>query len=165
MTERLVELLLKGVRQLPQGEQDEVLGVFLGGLTPASDRASGSELAPAPGSSPVTLPSMDPWHVEIPALPAAVLGVRAAQPLGVLDGLGTTVPTTTVPTTTVPTTAVPTTAVPTTAETALKVLPVRLPVNDYERLRAFSREHGFSMAVIIRTLVERFLDERGGTEG
>ena len=155
MTERLVELLLKGVRQLPQGEQDEVLGVFLGGLTPASDRASGSELAPAPGSSPVTLPSMDPWHVEIPALPAAVLGVRAAQPLGVLDGLGTTVPTT----------AVPTTAVPTTAETALKVLPVRLPVNDYERLRAFSREHGFSMAVIIRTLVERFLDERGGTEG
>jgi hypothetical protein len=43
----------------------------------------------------------------------------------------------------------------------LKVLPVRLPVADYERLRAFSREHGFSMAVIIRTLVERFLDQRG----
>jgi hypothetical protein len=41
---------------------------------------------------------------------------------------------------------------------ALKVLPVRLPAGDYERLRAFSREHGFSMAVIIRTLVERFLD-------
>lgn len=45
-------------------------------------------------------------------------------------------------------------------ETELKMLPVRLPVADYERLRAFSREHGFSMAVIIRTLVERFLDER-----
>jgi hypothetical protein len=42
----------------------------------------------------------------------------------------------------------------------LKVLPVRLPSADYDRLRAFSREHGFSMAVIIRTLVERFLDER-----
>jgi hypothetical protein len=42
----------------------------------------------------------------------------------------------------------------------LKVLPVRLPQADYDRLRAFSREHGFSMAVIIRTLVERFLDER-----
>jgi hypothetical protein len=40
----------------------------------------------------------------------------------------------------------------------LRVLPVRLPVTDYERLRAFSREHGFSMAVIIRTLLERFLE-------
>jgi hypothetical protein len=44
------------------------------------------------------------------------------------------------------------------SDTELRVLPVRLPVTDYERLRAFSREHGFSMAVIIRTLVERFLD-------
>jgi hypothetical protein len=42
-------------------------------------------------------------------------------------------------------------------EPALKVLPVRMPAADYEQLRAFSREHGFSMAVIIRTLVERFL--------
>jgi hypothetical protein len=47
------------------------------------------------------------------------------------------------------------------AETGdLKMLPVRLPAADYERLRAWSREHGFSMAVIIRTLVERFLDDR-----
>jgi hypothetical protein len=43
----------------------------------------------------------------------------------------------------------------------VKVLPVRLPEADYERLRAWSKEHGFSMAVIIRTLVERFLDEHG----
>lgn len=40
----------------------------------------------------------------------------------------------------------------------LKVLPVRLPVSDYERLRTWAREHQFSMAVIVRTLVERFLD-------
>jgi hypothetical protein len=40
----------------------------------------------------------------------------------------------------------------------LRMLPVRLPTADYERLRAWSKEHGFSMAVIIRTLVERFLD-------
>jgi hypothetical protein len=39
----------------------------------------------------------------------------------------------------------------------LKMLPVRLPSADYETLRVWSREHGFSMAVIIRTLVERFL--------
>jgi len=44
----------------------------------------------------------------------------------------------------------------------VKMLPVRLPTADYERLRAFSREHGFSMAVIIRTLVERFLDNDAG---
>lgn len=41
----------------------------------------------------------------------------------------------------------------------LKVLPVRLPEADYERLRDFCRASGFSMAVVIRTLVERFLDQ------
>lgn len=44
------------------------------------------------------------------------------------------------------------------AEPELKVLPVRLPVSDYERLREWSKSHEFSMAVIVRTLVERFLD-------
>ena len=42
----------------------------------------------------------------------------------------------------------------------LKVLPVRLPSADYEQLREWSREHGFSMAVIIRTLVERFIEDQ-----
>ncbi len=44
------------------------------------------------------------------------------------------------------------------SETELKVLPVRLPAADYERLRDWSKSHDFSMAVIVRTLVERFLD-------
>jgi hypothetical protein len=48
-------------------------------------------------------------------------------------------------------------ASPAAGEAALRVLPVRLPAEEYERLRAWSREHDFSMAVIIRTLVERFL--------
>src|SRR5262245_11655134 len=43
------------------------------------------------------------------------------------------------------------------ASGGVKLIPVRLPVGDYTRLREWSREHGFSMAVIIRTLVERFL--------
>ena len=51
---------------------------------------------------------------------------------------------------------------PSGAEGALKVLPVRLPAQDYERLREWSRDQGFSMAVIIRTLVKRFLDEQRG---
>ena len=48
---------------------------------------------------------------------------------------------------------------PTTGRGALKVLPVRLPETDYERLRTFCQEHQFSMAVVIRTLLERFLDD------
>jgi hypothetical protein len=48
----------------------------------------------------------------------------------------------------------------TSSEPELKVLPVRLPVADYERLRDWSRSHEFSMAVVVRTLVERFLDEQ-----
>jgi hypothetical protein len=48
-------------------------------------------------------------------------------------------------------------------EHGLRVLPVRLPAGDYERLRGWSKEHDFSMAVIIRTLVERFLDSQATT--
>ena len=48
---------------------------------------------------------------------------------------------------------------------SLKVLPVRLPKTDYERLRTFCQEHQFSMAVVIRTLLERFLDDHAGDEG
>jgi hypothetical protein len=57
-------------------------------------------------------------------------------------------------------------ATPGSASGDLKVLPVRLPSADYERLREWSREHGFSMAVIIRTLVERFIrdQQRRGPE-
>ena len=51
-------------------------------------------------------------------------------------------------------------AIPGSAGGDLKVLPVRLPSADYEQLREWSREHGFSMAVIIRTLVERFIRDQ-----
>ena len=44
------------------------------------------------------------------------------------------------------------------AGAGMKVLPVRLPEMDLERLRRFSQASGFSMAVVIRSLVERFLD-------
>jgi hypothetical protein len=134
--DRLVELLLKGVRQLPQDEQDSVLGTLLANAVPA--------LTPAPGTSEVAVPALDPWQIDIPNLTHTVRAQGRpvlTQPLGTLDALGG--------------------SVPTDPDTELKVLPVRLPVADYDRLRAFSREHGFSMAVIIRTLVERFLDERG----
>jgi hypothetical protein len=43
------------------------------------------------------------------------------------------------------------------------MLPVRLPPELHERLRGWSGQHGFSMASVVRGLVERFLDEQGGS--
>ena len=40
------------------------------------------------------------------------------------------------------------------------MLPVRLPPELHERLRGWSAEAGFSMASIVRGLIERFLDEQ-----
>jgi hypothetical protein len=41
------------------------------------------------------------------------------------------------------------------------MLPVRLPPELHERLRRWSTDNGFSMASVVRGLVERFLDEQG----
>jgi hypothetical protein len=40
------------------------------------------------------------------------------------------------------------------------VLPVRLPQEQLEQLRTWCGDHGFSMAVVIRGLVERFLESQ-----
>jgi hypothetical protein len=40
------------------------------------------------------------------------------------------------------------------------MLPVRLPPELHERLRRWSTDQGFSMASVVRGLVERFLDEQ-----
>jgi hypothetical protein len=47
----------------------------------------------------------------------------------------------------------------TAAGARMKVLPVRLPEAEHERLRQFCQASGFSMAVVIRALVERFLEQ------
>ncbi len=44
-----------------------------------------------------------------------------------------------------------------------RVLPVRLPNPLHERLRRWSTDHGFSMAAVVRVLVERFLDQQDQT--
>jgi hypothetical protein len=46
------------------------------------------------------------------------------------------------------------------ASAATSVLPVRLPADQLERLRSWCTDHGFSMAVVIRGLVDRFLDDQ-----
>jgi hypothetical protein len=44
---------------------------------------------------------------------------------------------------------------------AHQTLPVRLPEAQYARLKAWCSERGFSMATVIRGLVERFLESQG----
>jgi hypothetical protein len=42
---------------------------------------------------------------------------------------------------------------------------VRLPADLHGRFRRWSVAHGFSMAAVVRGLVERFLDQQEGTSG
>jgi hypothetical protein len=42
-----------------------------------------------------------------------------------------------------------------------QTVPVRLPVEVHERLKQWCQSNNFTMAVVIRGLVSRFLDERG----
>jgi hypothetical protein len=42
----------------------------------------------------------------------------------------------------------------------LRTMPVRFPEHQYQRLKAWCEEHKFPMAVVVRGLVDRFLDEQ-----
>lgn len=42
----------------------------------------------------------------------------------------------------------------------LRTMPVRLPEGHYQRLKEWAEEHSFPMAVVVRGLVERFLDDQ-----
>jgi hypothetical protein len=44
----------------------------------------------------------------------------------------------------------------------LQALPVRLPQEQYERLKRWCAEHDYAMATVVRGLVERFLGEQAG---
>jgi hypothetical protein len=43
---------------------------------------------------------------------------------------------------------------------SLRTVPVRFPEPQYQRLKDWCENHGFPMAVVVRGLVERFLDEQ-----
>jgi hypothetical protein len=45
--------------------------------------------------------------------------------------------------------------------TALMMVPVRLSRSQHDRLKEWCAEHNFAMAVVVRGLVERFLEEQG----
>ncbi|MDT4986866.1 MAG: hypothetical protein QOI74_960 [Micromonosporaceae bacterium] len=42
-----------------------------------------------------------------------------------------------------------------------QVVPIRLPTAQHAALRDWCTEHGFTMATVVRGLVERFLEDRG----
>lgn len=42
-----------------------------------------------------------------------------------------------------------------------QVVPIRLPTDQHAALRDWCQEHGFTMATVVRGLVERFLEEQG----
>jgi hypothetical protein len=44
---------------------------------------------------------------------------------------------------------------------ANQLVTVRLPTEQHERLRTWCTEHSFTMAAVIRGLIERFLDQQG----
>ena len=119
MPERAIELLLKGVHQLTDAEQDEVMSWLLNrqiaGVEPVRLPLPATT-GDAPASDVFIFPSdiSDEERREIMRAPHA----------------------------------------------KLRMLPVRVPEGDYERLRAFAQQNGFTMAVVIRTLLERFLDQQ-----
>jgi hypothetical protein len=133
MSDRLGELLLKAMSGLSPGEQAELLGGLLGGgrsRDPRTSRVVGAGALAGHAAMPDAVEF--PLDVDLNLWAAPILAdLRAVQAA-----------------------AVPSAG----SEISLKVLPVRLPAADYERLRSWSRSHGFSMAVIVRTLVERFLE-------
>ncbi len=44
----------------------------------------------------------------------------------------------------------------------VRMMPVRLPEDQYDQFKSWCADHGFSMAVVIRGLVERFLVQQAG---
>ena len=111
MDDRTAKLLLKGVRSLPQKEQDLLLTALVHEAFREPSRGIGSP----PASEFVFR------YGNVP-VPAPTMGAPGQSTM----------------------------------------LPVRLPPKLHERLRRWSAEHGFSMAGVVRGLVERFLDEQSG---
>ncbi len=51
------------------------------------------------------------------------------------------------------------------AATGQQMVPVRFPADQHAQLRDWCAEHGFSMAVVIRGLVTRFLEQQSPAPG
>jgi hypothetical protein len=109
-------LLLKAIRNLPEREQDTILGYLL-------------ERSVLPGGE-----AFDPRGLPHPTVPAMAAAQTAPPPALVYSGTG--------------------------EAGTLRTMPIRFPEPLYQRLKEWCSEHNFPMAVVVRGLVERFLDEQ-----
>ncbi|HEY6707530.1 MAG TPA: hypothetical protein VJB61_08045 [Actinomycetota bacterium] len=128
----LSRLMLKAVRSLPPEEQDALLEAM---LEPRLGSWPGPDPAgPGPGSSAGPgLAAAEVVHGPIPAQRA----------YGPERGFGVTLP-------------------PLGPETGgpWQSVPVRLSTDQHERLKQWCQANGFTMAVVLRGLVARFLDDQ-----
>jgi hypothetical protein len=133
----LSRLLVKAVRSLPDEEQDKLLEAMLEPrLTPWPGPGSGQGLGGGPGLG------LDPGSG---APPANLLAAHAAahRVYGQDPRYEVTLP-------------------PLGPETGgpWQSVPVRLSTDQHERLKQWCQTNGFTMAVVLRGLVARFLDDQ-----
>jgi hypothetical protein len=129
-TSELMRLLVKAVRSLPQDEQDTVLTELLGAL--------GTQMLAARPDQPSGQPAQgDPAWASLAsmAVKRLSLGWEAGEPLSAFSPQLR-------------------------AGGPWQTVPTRLSVEQYERLKQWCQANGFTMAVVLRGLVERFLDEQ-----
>jgi hypothetical protein len=125
-----VELVVKAIQALPDGERDKALAWLIERNAPnwgaAVARARALRAAGTPGAVDAThgaeLPDLGP------ALPPSALSRRLGE-YASLHG-------------------------------EHQGILVRLPVEQHTRLRNWCAAHGFSMATVVRGLVDRFLDQQ-----
>ncbi len=136
--DRATRLLVKAVRSLPKRDQDALLGSLL-------SMALAREQAP----QPFTIPLAGPDPGELPGLEAPSgdpTFTEALPPPGadVITYAGTR--------------QFPAPV----AGMRLQMVPLRLAEPHYRQLKEWCQEHDLSMAVVMRGLVERFLEETAG---
>jgi hypothetical protein len=126
----LSRLMLKAVRSLPPEEQDALLEVMLE-----------PRLAPWPPGSVVGGP--EPAGPGLPAAEVLHGPVPAQRVYGPERSFGVTLP-------------------PLGPETGgpWQSVPVRLSTDQHDRLKQWCQTNGFTMAVVLRGLVARFLDDQ-----
>ena len=138
MDERATKLLLKAVRLLPEREQEQVLTALVGASIGAPGPPLFARLSEGESSAALR-PAFEPESMSFTqplhggAPPDVLMVSQPGRPPAPIEMTG-----------------------------PAAMLPVRLPPELHERLRDWSGEHGFSMAAVVRGLVERFLDEQGG---
>jgi hypothetical protein len=129
--DRLPRLLTKAIRTLPQRDQDAVLRDLMRAILERSP--SGPFDVPGAGAGVAAGAAVGGLAFGLhPGAGHVLLGEEPATP----EAGGHREP------------------------PSYRMVPVRLPEEQYTRFKAWCGEHGFSMAVVVRGLLERFLAQQ-----